>query len=64
MRTWATFFYGIAAGLLVAYVMGQLLYAVTAQWLLIGSAISLAIALIIHQRHVSKSKGRRWKKTI
>jgi hypothetical protein len=63
MRTWAIFAYGVAVGLLVAYVAGQLLYALSGEWLLIGAAIALGIGLILHQRQVSLSKGRRWKKT-
>lgn len=64
MRTWAVFFYGVATGLTVAWAAGALIDALASEWLLIGAAAALAIALLVHQRHVSLSKGRRWKKTI
>ncbi len=63
MRTSAIFMYGMATGLLVAYAAGGLLYAISGEWLLIGAAVALAVALILHQRHLSLAKGRRWKKT-
>lgn len=64
MRTWAVFIYGVAAGLLVSWAVSVLLESPALDSLLIGAAAVLAIGLVIHQRHVSLSKGRRWKKTV
>lgn len=64
MRTWAVFIYGVAAGLLVSWAMSVLFESPALDSLLIGAAAVLAIGLVIHQRHVSLSKGRRWKKTV
>lgn len=63
MRTWAVFIYGVAAGLFVSWAVSVLLESPTLEHLLVGAAAVLAIGLIVHQRHVSLSKGRRWKKT-
>ncbi len=63
MKTWAVFIYGVAAGLLVSWVVSVLLESPTLDHLLVGAAVALAIGLVVHQRYVSLSKGRRWKKT-
>jgi len=63
MRTWAVFIYGVAAGLLVSWAASVLLDSAL-DLLLIAAAVVLAIGLVIHQRHISLSKGRRWKKTL
>lgn len=63
MRTWAIFFYGTAIGVLAAWALAVLVESTTSRWLLIGAAVALAVGLILHQRHVSLSKGRRWRKT-
>lgn len=64
MRTWAVFIYGVAAGLLVAWAASVLIESPALDRLLIAAAVVLAIGLAIHQRHISLSKGRRWKKTV
>lgn len=64
MKTWAVFFYGVATGLVLAWVAGLVIDGLGSEWLLLGGAAALAVALLVHQRHVSLSKGRRWKKTI
>lgn len=63
MRTWAVFFYGVAAGLLVAWEVSVMVDSPALDPLLIAAAVVLAIGLVLHQRHISLSKGRRWKKT-
>lgn len=63
MRTWAVFIYGVAVGLLASWAVSVLLESPTLDRLLIGAAVVLAIGLVVHQRHISLSKGRRWKKT-
>ena len=64
MRTWAVFFYGVAAGLLLSWAVSVLRESPTLDQLLIGAAVALAIGLVAHQRHISLGKGRRWKKTV
>lgn len=64
MRTWAVFIYGIAGGLLVSWAASVLFESPALDLLLIGAAAVLAIGLVVHQRHISLSKGRRWKKTV
>lgn len=64
MRTWAFFIYGVAAGLFVSWAASVLFESPALDRLLIGAAAVLAVALVVHQRHVSLSKGRRWKKTV
>lgn len=63
MRTWAVFIYGVAAGLLTSWAATVLFESPALDLLLIGAAVVLAVGLVVHQRHVSLSKGRRWKKT-
>lgn len=63
MRTWAVFFYGVAAGLLVSWAASVLFDSPALNRLLIAAAAVLAIGLVVHQRHISLSKGRRWRKT-
>lgn len=64
MRTWAVFFYGVAAGLLVSWAASVLFESPALHGLLIAAAAVLAIGLVVHQRHISLSKGRRWRKTV
>lgn len=64
MRTWAVFSYGVAAGLLVSWAASVLIESPALDRLLIAAAVVLAIGLVLHQRHISLSKGRRWKKTV
>lgn len=64
MRTWAVFIYGVAAGLLVSWAVSVLFASPALDRLVIGAAAVLAIGLVVHQRHISLSKGRRWKKTV
>lgn len=66
MRGWALFAYRIASGLVVAGSMDRLLSdpATGVGWHLIGSAAALALGLVLHQRGVARSKGRRWRKTL
>lgn len=64
MRSSALFIYGVALGLLIAWIAAALIDALTPEWLLIGAAVALALALFLHQRHASLSKGRRWRKTV
>lgn len=63
MRTWAIFLYGMAVGMLAAWAVSAFVDSPSLDHLLIGSGAVLAIGLLVHQRHVSLSKGRRWKKT-
>lgn len=63
LRSWAIFFYGVAVGLLIAWLSTVLMSSPSMDRLLIAAAVALAIGLVAHQRHVSLSKGRRWKKT-
>lgn len=64
MRTWAVFIYGVAAGLLLSWAASVLFESPALDSLLIAAAGVLAIGLVVHQRHISLSKGRRWKKTV
>lgn len=64
MRTWAVFIYGVAAGLFVSWAVSVLIESPALDRLLIAAAGVLAIGLVVHQRHISLSKGRRWKKTV
>lgn len=64
MRTWAVFIYGVAAGLLLSWAVSVLLESPAPSHLLIAAAVVLAIGLVVHQRHISLSKGRRWRKTV
>lgn len=63
MRTWAFFLYGTAFGFVAAWALNILIESANSPWLLVGAAVALALALAVHQRHVSLSKGRRWRKT-
>lgn len=64
MRTWAVFIYGVAAGLLVSWAASVFFETPALDRLLIAAAVVLALGLVLHQRHISLSKGRRWKKTV
>lgn len=64
MRTWSIFLYGATAGLVAAWLAIATMTSIPSKWLLVGAAVTLALALLLHQRHVSLRKGRRWRKTI
>jgi hypothetical protein len=66
LRGWALFAYGVAGGLAVAGTMDRLLSdpATGVGWHLIGAAAALALALVLHQRAIARSKGRRWRKSL
>lgn len=63
MRTAATFLYGLALGLLAAWAVMSSSNSFDG-WLLLIVAVVLGGALLIHQRVVVRSKGRRWRKTV
>jgi hypothetical protein len=57
------FLYGLAVGLIVA--LGIMAFSESSsRWILVAAAGALALALFAHQRAVTRSKGRRWRKTI
>ncbi len=62
MRSPTGLLYGLATGLLVAWMIVSVAESFQ-RWLLLGAALALASALFFHQRAVARSKGRRWRKT-
>lgn len=63
MRTWAVFCYGLAVGILAVWIFDALIGARGGEWLPIAGGAVLAVGLLSHQRHISLSRGRRWRKT-
>lgn len=64
MRKWATFLYGLAVGITAAWASGVLIESYNMSWLPFASVVVFGMALVVHQRVVARSKGRRWRKTI
>lgn len=62
MRTAATCLYGLALGLFAAWTVVNSSVSVS-DWLLLIAAVALSVSLLINQRAVVRSKGRRWRKT-
>jgi uncharacterized membrane protein YccC len=59
----AAFFYGAAVAFGIAWLILWFLPGQTDAWLLLATAVSLAAALLLHERYVRASKGKRWHKT-
>ena len=59
----ARFLYGVAVGLVLGWTVLVWLDAVDTRWLLVVAALSLGVALALHQRVSREKRGRRWRKT-
>jgi len=61
---WARFLYGVAFGLTGGWLVLTYLQPTDLRWLLVAAAACLATALVLHQRSVRLSRGRRWHKSV
>jgi hypothetical protein len=59
----AHFFYGVSAGCGAGWLLFTLLRDRAIAWVLLGSAVALALALGFHHAHRRESLGRRWRRT-
>jgi hypothetical protein len=59
----ARFLYGVAVGLVFGWVALVWLETLDTRWLLVAAALSLGLALLLHQRATREKRGRRWRRT-
>lgn len=60
----ARFLYGVAAGFGGGWLLLTLLEQDSAPWLIVATAASLALALLLHRHSARASLGRRWRSTL
>lgn len=65
MKTWALLLYGVSVGIVIAWSLAVFVSdpSPVARWYAISSGAALAAGLILHQRVIAHSKGRRWRRT-
>lgn len=59
----ARFLYGVAVGLVLGWITLVWLEAFDTRWLLVVAALSLGVALVLHQHVARERRGRRWRRT-